>query len=309
MSPNPAFKFARSFIYSPEIFPACAFTNETDSLIWNLNREDVYSVLINDVITPKLDGTIDKFPRIVNVAWSPENLIYPSQCMLAILSSAGAVELLHKVSNNWYSICDVSSIRLKMVQDKIKTNLKKCKRSTIQSARIAEDIRKLQACSVMWSKLLKFEETFFAYFSVAYYSGDILIWKIPRLSNFTKSLELVFAGTIHLNNASKANVSCWITINVNEHLIVIGYFDGSVHGIKLTDRNNDLQVASMEKYVNPDRIAVNYLYIISQDDPDIKILAAKGSFLLLLCVNSAGELKSIRHLRVQGCNITGEDYS
>jgi len=263
---------------------------------------------MNDAVTPKLDGTIDKVPRITKVAWSPKNLISPGQCMLAILSSAGAVELLHKVSNDWYSICDVSSLRLKMIQDDIQINLNK--RSTVQRARIAvEDIRRLQACSMTWSQLFKKGETSFAYFSIAYYSGDILIWKVPRVSDFTKSLELAFVGTIHLNNALRANVLCWITIDVSEHLIIIGYFDGRIHGVKLTDRNNDLQVASVEKYVDSDHITVNYLYKISQDEADIKILAAKGSFLLLLCINSAGELKSMRHLRVQGYTITGEDYS
>lgn len=309
MSPNPTFKFARSFIYSSDTLPACVFIDEAGSLIWNLVREEIYSLLMDDVVTPKLDGVTEKFPRIVKTAWSPKNLISPSQCVLAILNSAGAVELLHKVSNNWYSICDVSSLRLKIVQEEIKTSLNKSdfyKKSNNQSARIAESIRKLQACSLTWSKLFKIGEISFAYFSVAYCSGDILIWKIPRISNFTKSLQPVFVGIIYLNNPSKVNVSCWITVDANEHLIVVGYSDGRICGVKLTDKDNNLQIALIEKYTNPDHIAVNYLYIIPQDKSDVKIFAAKGSFLLLLCINSAGELKSMRQLHVQGFTITGK---
>ncbi|XP_071571806.1 uncharacterized protein [Temnothorax nylanderi] len=308
MSPTPAFKFTRSFIYPPNTFPACALKNEVDILMGHLMRKDIYSLLMNDVITPKFDGATDKFPRIVKTAWSPKNLISPNQCMLAILSSAGAVDLLHKVSNNWYSICDVSSLHLKMIGSEIKTSLNICnfpKKLNNQSARIAKRIKELQACSMTWGELSKTGETFFAYFPVAYYSGDILIWRVPRISNFTKSLELVFVGTIYLNDALKANVLCWITINVNEHLIIVGYFDGRIRGIKLTDMDNIVKTISVEKYVDPDHVAVNYLYMIPRDKSDIKILAAKGSFLLLLCINSAGELKNIRHLRVQEFTITG----
>ncbi|KYN00857.1 PREDICTED: uncharacterized protein LOC108775552 [Cyphomyrmex costatus] len=309
MSPNPIFKFFRSFIYSSNILPAGAFTKEIDSSIWNLKREEIYSLLMDDVITPKLDGVIDKCPRIVKVTWSPKNLISPSQCILAILNSAGAVELLHKVFNNWYSICDVLSLRLKIIQDEIKVGLDKYdlnEKLNNQSARTIETIKKVQACSMAWSKLFKIEETLllkreeaFAYFSVAYRNGDIVIWKVPRISNFTKSLQPIFVGLIHLNHASKINVLCWITININEHLIAVGYLDGRICGIKLTDNNNNIQITLVEKYVDSDHIAVNYLYIIPQDN--IKILAAKGSFLLLLCTNS----KSIRYFRAPGFTITG----
>lgn len=309
MSSNPAFKFARSFIYSSDTLPACTFIDEAGSLIWNLKREEIYSLLMDDIVTPKLDGVIDKSPRIVKAAWSPKNLISPSQCVLAILNSAGAVDLLHKVSNNWYSICDVSSLRLKIVQEEIKSSLNKSnfnKKFSDQSTKIVENIRKLQACSITWSKLYKLGETSFVYLSVAYCSGDILIWKIPRISNFTESLQPVFVGIIYMNSTSKVNISHWITVDVNEHLIIVGYSDGRICGIKFTDSDNNLQITLMEKYTNTDHIAINYLYIISQDKSDVKILAAKGSFILLLCISLMGELKSMRQLHVPGFTITGK---
>lgn len=304
MSPDSTIKFARSFIYPSESLPAYAFVNKTDSLIWNLEREDIYSILMEETITPMLDGVNDIVHKIVNTMWSPKNLISPSQCVLAILTAAGSVELLHKVFNEWYSICDVSSLRLKDVQDKIKSNLSKCKKSN-RHAVITENMRQLQACAMTWSELFKIEKASFAYFSVAYRSGDILIWKIPRISNFTESLQPVLIGKIDLNTAVKINVLCWITINTNEYLLVVGYFDGRICGVKLTCDDNDLQIASIEKYVASNRIAINYLHIVSQDESNVKILAAKGTFLLLLCIDLTGILKSMQYLQVQGLNISG----
>ncbi|CAL1673295.1 unnamed protein product [Lasius platythorax] len=279
MSPDSTIKFARSFIYPSESLPAYAFVNKTDSLIWNLEHEDIYSILMEETITPMLDGVNDIVHKIVNTMWSPKNLISPSQCVLAILTAAGSVELLHKVFNEWYSICDVSSLRLKDVQDKIKSNLSKCKKSN-RHAVITENMRQLQACAMTWSELFKIGKASFAYFSVAYHSGDILIWKIPRISNFTESLQPVLIGKIDLNTAVKINVLCWITINTNEYLLVVGYFDGRICGVKLTCD-------------------------VSQDESNVKILAAKGTFLLLLCIDLTGILKSMQYLQVQGLNISG----
>ncbi|KYN20265.1 PREDICTED: uncharacterized protein LOC108760668 [Trachymyrmex cornetzi] len=305
MSPNPIFKFSRSFIYHLDALPACALKSEVDSSIWDMIREEIYSLLMNDVITPKLDGVIDKSPKIVKVSWSPKNLISPGQCILAILNSAGAVELLHKVSNNWYSICDVLSLRLKIIEDEIKAGLNKSNCHENQSARIVESVKKLQACSMTWSKLFKTKDTSFGYFSVAYCNGDIVIWKVLKISDFTKSLQPIFFGLIHLNHVSKVNVLCWTTIKANEHLIVVGYFDGTICGIKLTDKDNSLQILLVQKYVESDCMAVNYLYIIPQDELNIQIFAVKGSFVLVLCISTTGELKNMRYLHIQGFTITG----
>ncbi|KAL6438942.1 hypothetical protein ACFW04_003766 [Cataglyphis niger] len=305
MSPNSMIKFARSFIYPSEKLPAHAFADKIDSLIWNdLERADIYSVLMEETITPKLDGINDIAYRIVNTTWSPKNLISPGQCVLAILTAAGAIELLHKIFNEWYSICDISSLRLNNIQDEIISNLNKCKKSNNKYALITESMRQLQACAMTWSELFKTEEASFAYFSVAYRSGDILIWKIPRISNFTESLLPIFIGKIDLNTTVKINVLCWITVNTNEYLLVVGYFDGQICGVKLTC-DDGLQIASIEKYITPNHIPINYLHIVSQDDSSVKILAIKGTFLLLLHINLTGTLKSMQHLQVQGFNISG----
>ncbi|EZA57652.1 hypothetical protein DMN91_003070 [Ooceraea biroi] len=306
MSPNSTIRFARSFINPPDTLPTYVSINEINPSMWNMEHEEIYSLLMEEMITPKLDGTNDRLPRIVRVAWSPKNLISPSQCALAIVSAAGTVNLLHKVSNEWYSICDVSSLWLDIVQDQIEPSLDKYKKSSdLSYATITESMRRLQVCSVTWSKLLIMKEETFAYFSVAHCSGDVSIWKIPRVTNFSKSLQPKLVGRIDSNVRVKINVLCWITINANKHLLVVGYIDGRIRAVKLTRVDNDLQVASTEQYIDPDCVTIDYLDVISQDKSNLKILATKGSFLLLLCVNLKGVLQNMRYLQVPGFNITG----
>ncbi|XP_014488626.1 PREDICTED: uncharacterized protein LOC106751890 isoform X2 [Dinoponera quadriceps] len=60
-----------------------------------------------------------------------------------------------------------------------------------------------------------------------------------------------------------------------------------------------------EKCTESDRIGINHFHIVHKDKSHIKILAAKGIFLLLLCINWTGSLKSIKYLRTKEFNITG----
>jgi len=309
MSSNSTVRFVRSFINPPVTLPAYALTNEINPLIWRLEREEIYSLLMEETVTPKLDGANDRLFGITKVAWSPKNLISPSQCVLAIVTAAGTVELLHKVFNEWHSICNVSSLWLDIVQDKIRSGLDNSKKSHDSYATIIESVRQLQACSVTWSELFTMEEIFFAYLPVAHRSGEISIWKIPRITNFCKSLQPRLVCRIDVNVRARINVLCWVTVDTCRHLLVVGYIDGRICAIKLTRVDNDLRVASMERYVDPDHIAIDCLCIASQDRSNVKILATKGFYLLLLHVDSEGVLQNMRYLQAEGFNITGRSFS
>lgn len=311
MSPNPIVKFSRSFVNPSDILPADAFANEIESLIWKLEREKMYSLLMEEAITPKLDGVNDTVLKVIKVEWSPKNLISSNQCALAILTTAGAVELLHKVSNEWYSICDISALRLDIVQTEIKSSLDKCMNSLDNLNKyniITDNMRKLQACCMTWSELFKVGKTSFAYFTVAYRNSDISIWRIPRIIDFTVSLQATLVGRIELKTTVKINTLCWISASTNEHLLVVGYIDGRIYGIKLTCDNDKFEIESIKKYTNDDRIAISYFHIIHKDKLQIKILAVKGIYLLLLCINWMGLLKNVQHLRTEGFGITGMDF-
>ncbi|XP_032664802.1 uncharacterized protein LOC116841224 [Odontomachus brunneus] len=306
MSPNPIVKFSRSFVNPSDILPACAFVNEIESLIWKQEREKMYSLLMEEAITPKLDGVNEIVIRVTKVEWSPKNLISPNQCALAILTTAGAVELLHKVSNEWYSICDISALQLDIVQAGIKSSLNKCMNSPSNLNNVTtENMRQLQACSMAWSELFKMGKASFAYFAVAYRSSDISIWRIPRITDFMVSLQATLVGRLELKTSVRINMLRWISASANEHLLVVGYVDGRIYGIKLTCDSDKFEIEFIEKYISDDRIAINYFHIVHKDKLRIKILVAKGIYLLLLCINWTGSLKSVQHLRTEGFSITG----
>ncbi|XP_035728628.1 uncharacterized protein LOC118444447 isoform X2 [Vespa mandarinia] len=306
MNPQPNIKFSRSFIYASDILPAYAFINEITSLSWNIKRREVYSLLMEAALVPKIDDATNILPKIVRVSWSPENLIHPSKCMLAIITSVGAVELLHQVLRNWFSICDISSIWLQTVEDNIKSNFDSCKNEESRFTKIQENLRQLQACAMTWSELFKLKDTYYAYFVTAFRSSDIVIWKIHKVSDSSKNMKPIIISRIKLNINTKINVLLWCTIKPNTYLIIIGCCNGQIQGILYSNNNKCFENTSIEKYYTyPDRVSVNSLLMVSQNENRIQFIACKGFFLLLFGLTITGKLMYTHYLQIEGFTISG----
>ncbi|CAL7933443.1 unnamed protein product [Xylocopa violacea] len=302
MSPYSTIKFSRSFIYAPSIFPAENVSSKIEYQIWNMDREALYSFMMEESLTPKLSNVKEMTPKIINLAWSPQNLIYPSKCIIAILTSTGTVMTAFKISKNWYPAHDLSSMRYNFMEQEISRELKNSKNNSASFETLRNCIKALQATCFTWSKLF----VDFAYFAVVYHYGDIVIFKIPRITDYNEILNPTIVGTIKLNERVKINALHWITINTRMHLIITGYFDGRIYGLKVKDCNEILELKSIEKYYDyMDRIPISAVRILSGSDANRKILIAKGNFVFAICFMENGSLKDMQHLQLEGLTISG----
>ncbi|KAI4500184.1 hypothetical protein M0802_004601 [Mischocyttarus mexicanus] len=308
-SPQSNAIFSWSFVYPSDILPAYAFINEINSLTRNIERREIYSLLLEVSLTPKIKGANEVIPRIVDVAWSPENLIHPRKSILAIITSVGAVELLHKIYRirNWYSICDLSSIWLRTVEDSIKTNLDNCKNEKSRFVTIQRNLRRLQACAMTWSELFKLDNTYYAYLVTAYRSSDIAIWKINQITHSTMEKETpTIVSSVNLNMDTRINVLLWFTIKPNQYLIIIGCCTGQIHGLLYTSDNNNLINIGREIYYDySDRILVKSLLTVSQNENQMQFIACKTNFILLFGLTRMGKLMSTHFLQIEGFPISG----
>lgn len=302
MSPHSSIKFSRSFIYVPSVFPTEIVTSKVESKIWNMHREAVYSFLMEESLTPKISNVREMIPKIVGLAWSPQNLIHPSKCFLAILTSTGAVMVVHKISIDWYPAYDLCSIRYNSVENEINAKLDGIKSNTASFLILKNCIKTLQASCMIWSTLL----VDYAYLAVAYHNGDIIIYKLPRISDYNEISEPKIVGTIKLNENVKINALHWITIDTKEHIIIVAYFDGRIYGLKIEVHDQLIELKSIDKYYDyADRISVSSIRTFPQVGSIIKVLISKGTFLFLLCFTVKGILKNIQHLQLEGFMISG----
>ncbi|XP_033186845.1 uncharacterized protein LOC117155220 [Bombus vancouverensis nearcticus] len=302
MSPCSTIKFIRSFIYAPSTLPTENISNKIESKIWGMQREAVYSFIMEESLTPKLSNLKEMVPKIIDLTWSPQNLIHPSKCLIAILTSAGAVTIAYKISKDWYPAYDLSSIRYNFIEQEINTKLKESKNNSTLFETFKNCLKALQASCFTWSKLF----VNFAYFAVAYFNGDIIIYKIPKISDYNEISNPEIIGTIRLNEYIKISALNWVTIDIKKHLIIVGYIDGRIHGLNIEDHDQNIELKFIEKYYDyKDRISISAIRIFPQNDLNIKILVAKGPFLFLFCIEKNGTLKTMEHLQLEGFTISG----
>ncbi|XP_031833045.1 uncharacterized protein LOC116427171 isoform X1 [Nomia melanderi] len=302
MSPYSTIKFSRSFIYAPLIFPTEPIMNKIESKIWSMHREEIYSFIMEESLTPKISNVKEMMPKILELAWSPRNLLFPNKCLLAILTSTGAVLIAHKISTDWYPIYDLSSIRYNIIEDEITTKLKDMTNHSTSFLTLKNCVQALQASCMTWSSLLGD----FAYLTVAYRNGDIIIYKVPIITYCSEIPSIKIMGTVCLNEHVKINALHWITINATKYVIVLAYFDGRIHGLTMENPDQLVEFKSIDKYYDyADRIPVGTIKTFPQTDLSTKILISKGSFLFLLHLTTNGTLKNIQHLQLEGFTISG----
>ncbi|XP_031833046.1 uncharacterized protein LOC116427171 isoform X2 [Nomia melanderi] len=301
MSPYSTIKFSRSFIYAPLIFPTEPIMNKIESKIWSMHREEIYSFIMEESLTPKISNVKEMMPKILELAWSPRNLLFPNKCLLAILTSTGAVLIAHKISTDWYPIYDLSSIRYNIIEDEITTKLKDMTNHSTSFLTLKNCVQALQASCMTWSSLLGD----FAYLTVAYRNGDIIIYKVPIITYCSEIPSIKIMGTVCLNEHVKINALHWITINATKYVIVLAYFDGRIHGLTMENPDQLVEFKSIDKYYDyADRIPVGTIKTFPQTDLSTKILISKGSFLFLLHLTTNGTLKNIQHLQLEGFTIS-----
>lgn len=301
---SPVFKFSRSFINPSEICPNKSFEEELDSTIWKLEQKELYLLLMEEALTPSVNGAKDSEPRIVGLAWSPWRMMSPCKCLLATVSSAGAVDILFKISRNWFSACDLSTIWLNEVYgdsgSDIRNELKDAQPAVLRSY-----LRRLQATAVAWSELQETGNDYFTYLVTAYRNSEIAVWEVPRLTNFSQELKplIVFKETLEVQ--AKINVLNWISIR-KKVIIVVGYFDGRVDGLSLDLVDRKFENRAVNKlWEDADRIPVNCVHFWNCPEYGMMVVICKGPFLCTVQISYDGLVEDTQFINMGGYSITG----
>ncbi|XP_012283722.1 uncharacterized protein LOC105701502 isoform X2 [Orussus abietinus] len=310
LSTQQAFIFSRSFIYPSEWSPMKEFSSCISSTVWTLDREELYLLLMEEFITPRLPDANEAVPRIIDLAWSPQRLASPLNCLLAIITSIGAVNLCYKPSRffkKWPSICNLSENWLNAIQEELEINNIPSMDKSYRYSALITNARRLQATALTWSNLYE-HQTCFAYLTIAYRSTDIAIWKIPKIQEFSESISpiIVFKTRMKHDDNIKINVIRWIDLLCNRCLIILAYFNGLIEGLCIDRNKDDFQLESLEKYCSyADHIPVSFMEILSHNENGAKVLVCKNWFLMLLDIDNKGVLLDLQYLQLEGYCISG----
>lgn len=287
----------RSYLYPSDNIPALKYSDELNENIVNWDREQIYSLILESSITPRPIRGNTILPRIIDVAWSPKNLVRPNRCMLATLSSVGAVDIAVKSNRQWFSIHDLSCLWSRQL-DQIPTD-------TDSYAMYVANARKLLATSIAWSSLQLQTENF-AFLAVAYRSADLVIWKVPQLSDNEDGhiLEAEIVCKIELTHDVRVRVMQWVDVSENRYELFVGYHDGLVQSFHLKLEESTLRHAATNEFLESDRIPVSSISLLEKEG--LEIVVTKGKFLVYLSIDQDYSVRRCLFYRNPGLQISGK---
>ncbi|XP_024939468.1 uncharacterized protein LOC107266451 isoform X2 [Cephus cinctus] len=295
--------------------PAMEFVSVVEGALWKMKKEEVYSLLMDEALTPCIPSISDSTPFITTTEWSPSGLMHPSKCLLGIVTSVGAAVVLFNISTSWYQLIDVSSLWYTQIQETFPSYFTNSSDIKISHSVLTKNLRRLQATCITWSKLFTSNNSCYAYFSTAYRSSDLAVWKVFKVSHQALDATPTLVYTMQTNVDSKINLMTFNTLKNNKHLLIIGYINGLIHGVLLNETEGTLKMQSCQKYYNcADRISVNCIELLHQDQYVSNILITKGSILIFLKLNSDGILLDMQHIQlgtfsISGLTVTGKDQA
>lgn len=305
----PILDVCRSFISSPKTLPGDFYTEDVLSKIFEWKREDVFSFLMNDMHTPNFPKAKALKPEIINVFWSPKGLFYPQKCLLAVLTSAGAIEIVVQIGKNWISIHKLNSQWFKIIDDDFQSLKDTVK---VGAGCLREQLNRLVITDATWSNLSNQDtDASFAYLVTAHRNSEIVIWKVHRVlsdivhMNTCVNIEFEFRKKL-TEDSIKINNMLWVDFGDNLYLLFIGFFNGQIGVLKLQEFEGSLTSSSCHNcYNDEDSIAIDSMEVLQKTDKQLELLVIKGMYLLLLTVDSSGKMINMNFVTSPGFSITG----
>ena len=300
MSYGSSVKFSRSFVYPSDVLPTEVFSQKVNSILWKLKKEEIYSFLLEEILLPRVNVISDLVPKVVFVAWSHQGMLHPSKCLLGMISSAGAVDVLLKDGIEWFSACDLQCHWLRIVVEGFPSNL-----TAMTSEQIKSHIRRLQAVAISWSNLKTNMDHSFSYFIVAYRSTDILIWRIPAVMDHSRQVIPTVALRTNLNINIRIDILKWISITGTKNLIVMGLSNGKIQGLLFEESQGKVFWNIIEIYTEEDLIKVTSIKFCFCSEKEIRLFISKSTFLIVIRVDSEGNKLEDYCYQVPAFSITG----
>lgn len=277
-----------------------------------MEREEMYAVLLEEVLTPSFEEKNSPKSRITSVVWSPLGLAKPEKCLCAILTSLGSVEILNKLGSNWSSMWNLTERWIKLVEAESKIEPKVLAESPERGTFWADHLRRFLGTAANWSSIFQDRDgKNFAWLVVAFRSCEIVVAKVREVNELCEPHEeprIVYK--CRLKNKTRVERLLWITLEQGKsHVIIVGYADGRIHGLKLDEIEGKLEENRLLKYEDrPDLAKITSARLLSELDGNYLVLVTKSACLVALSLNREGECYGTKYLKIDAFSITGNIF-
>ncbi|KAL7305369.1 hypothetical protein TKK_0002113 [Trichogramma kaykai] len=272
-----------SFIYARQEITTSSDDLDSSDEFFDLKRQDYLNTRFPD------DCEMDN--EIRDVFWSPKNLINPNQCMLAVITSDGVLELAAQADDEWISVHDFTTQWNQIINPSDDNESLAAHKS---------NSNRLFCTTSAWSCCYKDnDQSNYAYFISAYESSEIAIWKVKGINSEDIGLDLKMDIELKfkykLQNTAIISALSWIEIDKDDYMLLVGFSDSHIDCLKINKHKSEILMSFCEPILNNSNYGpVNSIQLVEQKDNFIDVVVINECILSTLRINTKGNMISMK---------------
>nr|CAD7431179.1 unnamed protein product [Timema monikensis] len=300
-SVTPYVNLHRTWVSLPQFRPSENVGIQANDVMWELDQDEVYQMIMDVNLTPKLPTAKTHPCIVVQAAWSPGGVLRNNRCALGVLSNFGAVslhasnnmqwELYSDISRRWLEVNQAEWNKEKLVDD-LRANFHTLK----------ERVARIKTTSFCWSDLFLLDSTKFVLLITGQASGCILFWLLEVTGGPRVKPSLALTLDTDLKKISSLH---WSRVGPNKGVLLAGDHSGRIRSYVLLVTREGLECEHRaEVWPHADRLTVSHIATLPSSCGAV-FLAAKGTFLVALRLDNLGAVVTFTAQQVGNLNITG----
>nr|CAD7446849.1 unnamed protein product [Timema bartmani] len=300
-SVTPYVNLHRTWVSLPQFRPSENVGIQANDVMWELDQDEVYQMIMDVNLTPKLPTAKTHPCIVVQAAWSPGGVLRNNRCALGVMSNFGAVSLHASTNMQWELYTDISRQWLEMNQAEWnKEKLVDDLRANFHT--LKERVARIKTTSFCWSDLFLLDSTKFGLLITGQASGCILFWRLELTGVARAKPSLALTLDTDLKKISSLH---WSRVGPNKGVLLAGDHGGRISSYVLLVSREGLECEHRaEVWPHADRLTVSHITTLPSPRGAV-LLATKGTFLVALRLDNFGAVVTFTAQQVGNLNITG----
>uniref|UniRef100_A0A1B6CKU8 Transcription factor IIIC 90kDa subunit N-terminal domain-containing protein n=1 Tax=Clastoptera arizonana TaxID=38151 RepID=A0A1B6CKU8_9HEMI len=287
LTPNPhsvlaSLSCSRYSIKTDSSFPCSDLGIDLKKLIWNLDKDDVYKLLLDTSLSPILPKTEPINPNVKQVAWSPIIHLKDQECLLSVLTDMGSLIIYRLMNMTWVNLTSISELWIDHCKKKW---------SSIDTLSLKEEMAELERrgshakiTAMCWSCCVYNNSVLFF---TATKAGEISFWRIGRALKIIKT-NLLHSIQSDLQMIVKVH---WFSIAENAGFLLVASLEGLLkcYTIQCGTNTSDFKIKDTYSiWSERDRLKVSYMDVWKCETGELLVFV-KEAFVLVFLLESTGK--------------------
>ncbi|XP_074030275.1 uncharacterized protein isoform X2 [Leptinotarsa decemlineata] len=305
----PSFACKKKFFSLSDYAPCRDIDLNINSFHPYISIEELYKTFMNMERSGKLKHALPAEASPVCAEWSPQGLVGGTDCMLAVLTNLGSLEIYMKFldENEITQYCVTINITQEIVNLE-KVNWKDALKFSMR-AKMEEFMKRVDSVvpsAFAWSHLLKVDKKCAAVIFSAVKNKHILAWLVlERDADPNITSKPLFLGK-YRTQLELITKMYWHETDEYEGVLFFSNAEGKLNFVHVSDLDKDKVQFNQEQflYIEPDSVPFEKITVMIYEN-NTYIITAKEGTLIVYGVDGRGKFFDRKHFNIKGLFVSG----